>query len=82
MDSLKDLLAVKDLDEPTEVSALRDYVQMLFHYVPEVKINAKTITVVVPNSKMASELRLRELEITRRCQLTKKLFIKIDGSRR
>lgn len=79
MDSIKDILVTKNLDEPTEVAALRDYVQQLFQYVPEVRINSKTITVVVPHGKMASELRLREMEITRRCQLTKKLFIKIEA---
>jgi hypothetical protein len=80
MDSLKDILATKNLDEPTEVTALRDYVQQLYQFIPQVKISEKSITVVVPNSKMASELRLRQIEIERRCQLTKRLYVKIDAS--
>lgn len=80
MDSLKDILATRNLDEPSEVTALRDYVQHLYQFVPEVKISERSITIVVPNSKMASELRLRQIEIERRCQLTKRLFVKIDAS--
>ena len=77
MESLKDILINKNLDEPTEISALRKYYIELFDEIPELQISGDYLVVYVPNSKIASELRLRMPEITRRCQPTKKLFIKV-----
>lgn len=80
MDSLKDLLISKNLDEPGEVSALKEYFHSTFNIVPIIKISAKAIVVIVPNSKLATEVRGRGLEIERRCQLTKQLFVKVGTS--
>ena len=82
MDSLKDLLMVKDLEEPTEVTALRQYVQDLFKITPTIKISKNYVTVIVKNGKLATELRGRQMDIERRCQLTRKLFVKVQGSSR
>lgn len=78
MDSIKDLLMQKNLEEPTEITALKDYYEKTFGLPASIKITQKSIVLNVPNSKLASEVRLRTLEIERRCQLTKKLFIKVS----
>jgi hypothetical protein len=77
MDSLKDILAKKDLDEPTEVVALKDYCQELFKFTPKISLKNNSIWMSVPNGILATELRMRQPEITRRCGLTKKLIIRI-----
>ena len=77
MDSLKDLLIQKNLEEPTEITALRDYYQQTFKLLASIKVTPNNIVLIVPNSKLATEVRARTLDIQRRCQLTKKLFIKV-----
>jgi hypothetical protein len=79
MDSLKDLLFDKNLDEPSDVSSLKDYLHATFQITPTIKVSQNAIVVIVPNSKLASEIRGRVLEITRRCQLTKQLYIKVGS---
>lgn len=77
MDSLKDLLVQKNLDEPTEVTALRDYYQQLFKSVPGIKLTQNSIILTVPNGKIATEIRGRQLDIEMRCQLTKRLVVRV-----
>jgi hypothetical protein len=77
MDSLKDLLSAKNLDEPTEVTALREYCQDLFQFTPKISIKNDCVWMLVPNGILATELRMRLPEINRRCGLTKKLVIRI-----
>lgn len=77
MDSLKDLLAAKNLDEPTEIVALREYCQQLFNFTPKISRKNDCIWMLVPNGILATELRMRLPEINRRCGLTQKLVIRI-----
>jgi hypothetical protein len=77
MDSLKDILVNKDLDEPTEVSALKQYCQDMFDFVPKISLKNDAIWLSAPNGMLATELLMRLPEINRRCQLTKKLVIRI-----
>lgn len=77
MDAIKDILAKKDLDEPTELAALREYCQELFGFTPKLSVRRDAIWMFVPNGMLATELRMRFTEINRRCQLTQKLVIRI-----
>lgn len=77
MDSLKDLLTQKNLDEPTEVTALREYCQQQFNFTPKLSVRKDAVWMYVPNGILATELRMRFPEINRRCQLTGKLVIRI-----
>jgi len=77
MDSLKDLLSAKNLDEPTEVTALREYCQNLFNFTPKIAIKNDCVWLTVPNGILATELRMRTPEINRRCGLTQKLVVRI-----
>jgi hypothetical protein len=77
MDSLKDILVHKNLDEPTEVTALREYCQTQFNFTPKISVRKDAVWLYVPNGILATELRMRFPEINRRCQLTGKLVIRI-----
>jgi len=77
MDSIKDLLLQKNLDEPTEITALKSFCQEQYHFEPKIKLQDSSIFLSVPNGILATELRMRQTEIKKRCQLTKKLIIKI-----
>lgn len=77
MDSIKDILAKKELDEPTEITALKEYCIEVFDFKPKILIRKDAIWLYAPNGILATELRMRFPEITRRCALTKKLVIRI-----
>ena len=77
MDSIKDILTKKDLSEPTELVALREYCQKLFDFTPKISLKNNSIWLTVPNGILATELRMRSPEINRRCQLSQKLVIRI-----
>lgn len=77
MDSLKDLLVNKDLDEPTEITALKAYCQENFNFKPKINIKGENIWLMAPNGILATELRMRYPDIKQRCGLTKKLIIRI-----
>lgn len=65
------------MDEPTEIVALRQYCQDLFDFTPKISLKQDAVWLSVPNGILATELRMRQPEITRRCQLTHKLVIRI-----
>jgi hypothetical protein len=77
MDSIKDILATKNLDEPTEITALKKYCEDLFKFTPKISLKKDMIWMSVPNGILATELRMRLPEINRRCGLTQKLIIRI-----
>ena len=77
MNSLKDILVNKNLDEPTEITALRNYCKDEFNFEPKINIKNNNIWLLAPNGILATELRRRFPEIKRRCDLTKKLIIRI-----
>jgi hypothetical protein len=77
MDSLKDILAKKDIEEPTEITALKQYCKDEFNIQVRTAIKGGSIWLFAPNGILATELRMRLPEIQRRCQLTQKLVIRI-----
>jgi hypothetical protein len=77
MDSLKDLLAQKDLDEPTEVTALKNYCQDQFNFSAKISLTKNVLWLTVPNGILATELRMRQTDIIARCGITKSFRIKI-----
>lgn len=77
MDSIKDILAKKELDEPTEITALKEYCKEMFDFIPKIIIRKDAIWLYAPNGILATELRMRFSEINRRCGLTQKLVIRI-----
>lgn len=79
MDSLQSILGNKDFDEPQEITSIKKYVQDEFQTEVGVQVRDKDIVVSVPSAALANTLRLRQTEITRRCQLDKKLVFRISG---
>lgn len=77
MDSLKDLLSAKKLDEPTEITAIKNFCLENYNFDAKIKIDGSNIFLLVPNGILATELRMRMPEIIKRCQSTKKIIIKI-----
>ena len=77
MDSIKNLLQNKNLDEPTEITAIRSYCESILNFTPKINVNNDIIWVAAPNGILATELRMRQNEVIERCGLTKKLRIKV-----
>ena len=77
MDSIKDVLVKKSLDEPTEITALKSYCQENFNFEPKISIKGDNIWLLAPNGILATELRMRFPDIKNRCGLTRKLIIRV-----
>ncbi|MBP9813456.1 hypothetical protein KBC51_03390 [Candidatus Saccharibacteria bacterium] len=77
MDSIKDLLLAKNLEEPTELAALKSFCLNNYKFEAKIKITNDSITLFVPNGILATELRMQQKTIINRCQLTKKLHVRI-----
>ena len=77
MDSLKDLLVAKSLDEPTELVALRNFCHDQYNIEAKIQVKNDIIWLSLPNGLIATEVRMRQSEIITRCGITKKLRIKI-----
>ena len=79
MDSLFTILSDKNFDEPPEMSSVKKYMQDEFKADVPVQVRDKDIVVTVPNAAMAGALRMRVPEMKRRCQLSKRVTIRIGG---
>ncbi len=78
MDSLNSILGRKDFDEPSEIKSIKKYVQDEFQTDVSILVREKDIVITVPSASLANMLRLRSVEIKRRCQLDKKLTFRIN----
>jgi hypothetical protein len=78
VDSLLSILSDKNFDEPPEMAAIKKYVQDEFLTEVGVQVRDRDIVVIVPSAALANTLRLRSPEISRRCQLTKRLTFRIS----
>jgi hypothetical protein len=77
MDSLYDLLAGKDFDQPPEIEAIKQYVRE--HYAKEVGValRDKDIVVSVPGASLASRLRFDMPKIKEAVKTDKKIVLRI-----
>ena len=78
MDSLNSILGRKDFDEPSEIKSIKKYVQDEFQTDVSILVREKDIVITVPSASLANMLRLRSVEIKRRCRLDKKLTFRIN----
>lgn len=77
-DQLGDILRAKgSQNEPQEFSIIRKYVQDRFEITPKLTINKNSISIGVPNSAIASNLRFELYELGQRLETKYKLFIRI-----
>jgi hypothetical protein len=63
MDSLNDILALKDFDEPAESVAIKNYVREQFNKTVTVTVHEREIIIAAPSAALANTLRLRTLEL-------------------
>jgi hypothetical protein len=76
-DSLADLLANKDFDEPAELRAIKDFVQQNYQADVEVQLREREIIITTPSAALAATLRLRMNELRAAAQTDKKLVLRI-----
>jgi hypothetical protein len=65
MDSLNDILAHKDFDEPAEATVIKAYVHEQFNEAVAVTIREREIIITARSAALANTLRLRTLDLRR-----------------
>ena len=80
MDSLKDLLLSKNLDQPSEMKAVQEYLERELKYPFTVKDYPKHITVAVSNGKVGYLLRSMLPALQAYAAPTRDIHIRIDRS--
>ena len=78
MDSLKDLLLSKNLDQPSEMKAVQEYLERELKYPFTVKDYPKHITVAVGNGKVGYLLRSMLPALQAYAAPTREIHIRID----
>ncbi|MDB5175836.1 MAG: hypothetical protein JWM81_694 [Candidatus Saccharibacteria bacterium] len=77
MDSLFNILANRNFDEPPEVASIKKFVFDNYQTDVSVAVRDKDISITVPSAALASTLRMRLPEMKRRCQIDKKILLRI-----
>jgi hypothetical protein len=77
MDSLYDLLAGKDFDEPPEIAAIKDYARQQYNSEVQVQIRDQDILVKVPSASLASRLRFDVPKIKAAAKTDKRITFRI-----
>lgn len=78
MDSLFNILAHKNFDEPPEAASIKKFVYEEYKTEVSVTVRDRDISVQVPSAALANTLRLRAPELKRRCQIDKKINFRIS----
>ncbi|HUS25800.1 MAG TPA: hypothetical protein VMY99_00435 [Nevskiaceae bacterium] len=77
MEKLDDLLGRYSPQEPSEVVAIKRYIDEQFHMPASVGMQANAITITVANASLANALRLQTLKIQAAAQTDKRLVFRI-----
>lgn len=77
MDSIADLMKAKKPDEPPQLQAMKDYVKVHHDEVIKCSVSQFGYSLTVPNASLASTLQMEVPKIIAKCNLDKKLFIRI-----
>jgi hypothetical protein len=75
--SLADLLANKDFDEPSEMAAIKQFVQANYQADVEVQMREREIIVTTPSAALANTLRLKMTELRTAAQTKKRIVLRI-----
>ena len=81
MDSIKDLLLNKKLDQPAELVSLERYCHEYLEFETLVRDGPRGITLIVPNGKAAYFVRSELSKIEKYCGLTKKVYIRVGATK-
>ena len=76
-DSLADLLANRQFDEPEEIKIIKDYIFAHFQADSHVTMQSNQIVISVSNSSLAGALRMKLHELQQLCETKKRLVIRI-----
>lgn len=77
MDSLSDILGRQKLNEPSEIKAIKGYVDNQFQKPVEVIVKSSSIIISANSAGLISTLRLQTLQIQKVAQTSKKLIFRI-----
>lgn len=75
--SLADLLANKDFDEPDEMRAIKQFVKSNYQADVEVQLREKEIIVTTASAALANTLRLKMPELRKAVQTDKRIVLRI-----
>ncbi len=70
MDLIKNILAEKKFDEPSSVEAVKKYIRDNLNTDVSVSISKNSLMVIVKSSALASQIRLRQFDISQKCDLS------------
>lgn len=77
MDSVGDVLGKYKIEQPDEVTAIKDYVAKEFNAVASVAVQANSLIISVPSAPLANTLRLRTPVLQKIANTTKRLQFRI-----
>ena len=69
MEPIKNILNNRKFNQPAAIEALKKYINENYDYPVSIKISKKTLVISVTSSSLANILRMRQLDIIRRCDL-------------
>ena len=75
--SLADLLADRNFDEPSEMLAIKKFVQDMYQEDVEVLVRERDITVTTPSAPLANTLRLKVGELRTAANTSKRIIFRI-----
>jgi hypothetical protein len=79
MDSLYELLAGKNFDEPPEIAAIKDYIRQNYNAEATVQLRERDILVVVPSAGLASRLRFDMPKLKKVANTEKRIVLRIGS---
>ena len=77
MDNLGDLLAKRQPKEPTEITAIKQYIDNVLHASSKVALQGEAIVITVGSAALANTLRFHVLKIKQAAQTERRLIIRI-----
>ena len=77
MESLQDLLGGYSPKEPTEVLAIKQYIQKTFNVPSSVGLKGESIVITVPSAALANTLRFHTAKLKNAAQTDKKIVFRI-----
>lgn len=80
MDSIKDLLLSKNLDQPSEMKSVQEFLDRELSFPYTLKDYPRHMTISVSNGKIAYHLRTKLPALEAYAAPTKKIHIRIDAS--
>lgn len=76
MESLQDILGTRDFTPPDEINAVMDYIKRRYKSTCTVQLQRDALILRLPNSALASTVRLEQNSLIKACNLKHKLIIR------